>query len=537
MDIKTAKIHIIGGTGNMGNWVKNFLLSKNIVSTISGRSTGQENIKTADLIFISVPISVSDQIISDTTRQIKKTSAIINMSSVMESNEELLSQNKNPSCCIHFLFGPNISSVQNQKIIVNTIRDSSLISEFISLLETENAHMIKLDGKTHDLQMAHIQSLTHFVNLVAAKVFIEDNIDLAGKISTPVFLSQISTLNRVVSQNPDLLSEIQLTNPYTMSVIDKFTKYQKEIMNLIERKDKTSLTLEYAKIHQKLEPKRIDTKTKFEKENKIIDLKNAKVAFLGPAGTFSYQALTLFTKNFQPIPCSSIVDIFKTISVGRADFGIVPAENSTEGTVRETFDYLVDFNLFTNVSFKMQIHQNLLSKESNIHNIAKIISHPQALGQTKSWISQNLPEATLENAPSTLSALERGLSPKEAIIGPIIASEIYSLNILAKDIEDNQDNATIFYLVSKSNRTIRSSKKTLLFFTIFNRVGILRDILDVFAQFNMDLSKIESRPTKNKIWDYHFFLEVTVSQDDEKLIQALNVLKQYCPAIKILGST
>lgn len=537
MNIKTAKIHIIGGTGNMGNWVKNFLLSKNIASTVSGRSTGRENIKTADLIFISVPISASNQIISETINQIKKTTAIINMSSVMESNGKLLSQNTNPSSCIHFLFGPNISSIQNQKIIINTIKTGQLISEFITLLETENAHLIKMDGKTHDLQMTHIQSLTHFVNLTAAKVFIEDGIDLAGKISTPVFLSQIATLNRVVSQDPALLSEIQLTNPHTISVIDKLTKYQEEIVDLIKRKDKTALTLEYAKIHQKLEPKKINTKTKPEGKNRIIDLKNAKVAFLGPDGTFSHQALTLFAKNFQAMNCNSIADIFKTVSVGRADFGIVPAENSTEGTVRETFDYLVDFNLFTNTSFKMQIHQNLLSKESNMQKITKIISHPQALGQTERWISRNLPKATLENAPSTLAALERGLNPKEAIIGPLIASEIYSLNVLAKDIEDNQDNATIFYLISKSNQTIGNHAKTLLFFTIFNRVGILRDILDVFAQFNMDLSKIESRPTKNKAWDYHFFLEVSVSQNDEKLIQALNVLKQYCPAIKVLGST
>lgn len=537
MDIRTAKIHIIGGTGNMGNWVKNFLLSKNITSSISGRSIGQENIKIADLIFISVPVSISNQIISDTVNQIKKTSTIINMSSVMEGNERLLSQSKNPSSCIHFLFGPNISSVQNQKIVINTIKEGSLISEFITLLEAENAHLIKMDGKTHDLQMAHVQSLTHFVNLTAAKVFIEDNIDLAGKISTPVFLSQISTLNRVVSQNPDLLSEIQLTNPYTISVIGKLVKYQKEIIGLIKHKDKTALTLEYTKIHQKLEPKKINIKTRSEEKNTIIDLKNAKVAFLGPNGTFSHQALSLFTKNFQAITCNSLAEIFKAVSVGRADFGIVPAENSTEGTVRETFDSLVDFNLFTNKSFKMQIHQNLLSKEVSTKEITKIISHPQAFGQTEKWISRNLPEVILENAPSTLATLEKGLGSKEAIIGPFIASKIYSLNVLAKDIEDSQDNATIFYLISKSNHAIGMNKKTLLFFTIFNRVGILRDILDIFAQFNIDLSKIESRPTKNKAWDYHFFLEVNATQDDEKLIQVLNVLKQYCPAIKVLGST
>ncbi len=536
MNLKTAKIHIIGGTGQMGNWVKNFFLSKDLSSTVSNRTSGKEFINSVDLVFISVPISQASKVIENTLREVKKETIIIDLSSVMEDAEKILQKSKHPAANIHFLFAPNVSSVQNQKIIVNIIKNNQLISEFIQMMEKDNAHIIQMDAKNHDLQMAHIQSLTHFINLTTAKVCIENNVDLAGKISTPVFMSQIATLNRVVAQDPSLLSEIQLNNSYTLKVIDQLTKYQTEITNLIKQKNKEALTIQFSKLHTKLEPKKIEIKSKTKTEQKVLDLKGSTVAFLGPSGTFSHQALTTLAKNFQPIACSGIYDIYKTVSIGRADFGIVPAENSTEGTVRETFDYLVDFNLYSNCSIEIPIHQNLLSKEKNIKEINKIISHPQALGQTKKWLLKNMPNVKLENASSTLSGLD-GLDKKQAIIGPTIAAKIYSLNILASDIADNKDNATIFYLISKSHQNLVDKNKTLLFLTIFNRVGILRDILDVFAGFNMDLSKIESRPTREKVWDYHFFIEVNTRYDDEKLIQALNVLKQYCPVIKVLGST
>lgn len=537
MNLQAAKIHIVGGTGQMGNWVKNFLLSHNLTSTVSNSTSGKEYINEANLVFVSVPISQACTVIEDALKEVTEDAAVIDLSSVMESVDKVLQKAKNPSSGIHFLFGPNISSVQNQKIIVNIVKDNQLISEVIEMMEKDGAHIIKMDAKNHDLQMAHIQSLTHFINLTAAKVCIENNIDLAGKISTPVFMSQIATLNRVISQDPLLLSEIQLNNPYTLKIIDQLTRYQTEITELIKQKDKHRLTIQFSKLHSKLEPKKINIKTASKKEPTLLDLKGSTVAFLGPCGTFSHQALATLAKNYQEITCNSIYDIFKTVSIGRADFGIVPAENSTEGTVRETFDHLVDFSLCTNTSIAMPIHQNILSSEKSLNNITKVISHPQALGQTKKWLMQNLPQAKLENAPSTLSGIERGLNKSEAIIGPTIAAKIYSLNILASNIEDNSDNSTIFYLISKSHQSLGDNKNTLLFLTIFNRVGILRDILDVFASFNLDLSKIESRPTREKVWDYHFFIEVNAKYDDQKLIQALNVLKQYCPVIKILGST
>ncbi len=537
MNLEKAKIHIIGGTGQMGSWLANFLISLGLSVTISGRKGDENNIKEADLIFISVPISAANLIIKNINAQIKKSASLIDMSSVMLNASSALNETKKPSANVHFLFGPNVATLQNQQIVFHTIKPSPLIKTLYQYFVESGAHIINMKPKEHDLQMAHIQSLTHFVNLALAKVSLDNKIDLAGSLSTPVFLTQLSLLNRVAAQKSDLLTEIQLSNPYSIKVLNQFLQYQKKLIELIEKNQKEKLQEEIEKIHSRLQPKkvRILTKSETNQNHPHFDY-NTKIAFLGPAGTFSHQALTNLTTKAQTIPCINIHDIFQAVSIGRAEFGLVPAENSTEGIVRETFDYLIDFNLYANLSIELSVHQSLLSKEKHLEKIEQISSHPQALAQARHWLQKHLPNAKLIPASSTLFGIQDGLKEKTAIIGSSLAAKVYSLNILAKNIEERWENVTKFYLISKLQQNLGNSDKTLLFLTIFNRVGILRDILNIFAQFNINLAKIESRPSREKMWDYHFFIEVEKKINDQSLIDALNILKQYCPLIKILGS-
>ena len=541
MNLEKARIHIIGGTGQVGTWLANFLQNHGLIVTTSGRKNNiQKNIKEADLIFISVPISTASPIIKNINGYIKKNASIIDLSSVMHDSTIALEETKKASANVHFLFNPNVATLQNQQIVINTIKSSPLINAVYKYFEQAGAHIISMGSKEHDIQMAHIQSLTHFANLALAKISLDNGVDLAGKLSTPVFLTQLSVLNRVASQKSDLLTEIQLSNPYSKKIINQFLEYQKQLIELIEQNQKEKLFEQIVRIHSKLQPKKVNllvnSNNTFTKGKKSQFNLTTKIAFLGPEGTFSHQALSTLTSKGQMISCLNIHDVFEAVSIGRADFGLVPAENSTEGIVRETFDYLVDFSLFANLSIELPVHQSLLSKEKKLKNVEHVISHPQALAQTRKWLQKNLPKAKLESAPSTLSAAIKGLKSKDAIVGSSLAAKVYSLNILAKNIEDKQINVTKFYLVSKTQQNLGSSKKTLLFLTVFNRVGILRDILDVFAQFNINLTKIESRPSREKVWDYHFFIEVEKNSNDQSLIEALNILKQYCPMIKILGS-
>lgn len=537
--MEKLKIHIVGGRGQMGNWLKNFLESRELKVSISGRKNhALDLIAQADIIFISVPISKARKVIEDTAKQTKSNSLLVDLSSVKENVVKALIQTKKSAIAIHPLFGPTIISLENQKIIFCHIKNNPLVTTLKNIFKEAGTQIIEMTPKEHDLKMAHIQALTHFINLSLAKVLLKNKIDISGKVSTPVFLSQLATLNRVLSQSPNLLAEIEINNPSFEMILKQFIEFQSQLLQLIQNKDSKKLESEYQLIRNSLDISKkaiIEKKLELKSYSSKIPGKN-KVAYLGPIGTFSHQATILVAKKSDKlIPCKSIYDIFNLVSNNTANYGIVPAENSTEGTVRETLDYLLNFDLRANLGFEIPIHQNLLS-EDNLSNIKKIVSHPQALAQCREWIRNNLPDAVIESSSSTISSaatLEKGC----AIIGSDLAAKMYQLKVIAKNIEDNNQNTTKFYVISKNLVSLNNkSNRTLLFLTVFNRVGVLRDILNVFADSNVNLSKIESRPNRDKKWDYHFFIEVDVSLNNQKLTQVLDILKQYCPIIKVLGA-
>ncbi|MCL5784391.1 MAG: prephenate dehydratase [Patescibacteria group bacterium] len=540
-DLLKIKIHIIGGTGQMGSWLKNFLESQKLEVTISGKSGVNNTLfKKAEIIFICVPISVAPKVILQTAKLVKKNTLLVDLSSANNKTAKSLKKTGLPSLTVHFLFGPTVTSLQNQKVVFCPIKNSSLIDKLRKIFEEAGARVLEMTPQEHDFQMAHIQGLTHFANLILAKVLIKNGIDLTGTVSTPVFLGQISTISRVISQDPELLTEIQLGNPYSLKIINLFNKYARDLEELINQKDRLVIEKEFAKIHQDIEPMPFSVPlTKMNKKVGTVKLPKVKasVGFLGPKGTFSNQAVLKVTdeKIHHLIPLPSVYEIFAAVSAGKVDFGIVPAENSIEGSVRETLDFLVDFNLKVNFSTEIPVHQNLLAKGKKLDNLKKIISHPQALAQCRSWLRNNLPQAKLESAASTLAAVADMDDSSMAMIGPSLAAKIYDLQLLAKDIEDNQNNFTKFFIISKQPIRGITSEKTLLMLTVFNRVGILRDILSVFADSEINLNKIESRPSREKIWDYSFFIEVEVNQNDPHFIQTTNILRQYCPVVKVLG--
>ncbi len=541
MDIQY--FHIVGGSGAMGSWLKSFLESKNLKVSISDeKNSNLDKVKSADVIFISVPISVSSEVIKNTAKLIKQNSLIIDLSSIQEINNKLLNSLKNPAIQLHFLFGPSVISVENKKILINEINKNEKTEQLLKLFEESGAEIIKLKSKKHDNYMAHIQALTHFVNLSLAKILINNKIGLSSKISTPVFLSQLSTISRVISQDPHLLSELQLLNTEVEKVINDFLETVLNLKEVIKSKDKKLLEKEYRSINNFLEssgqrrqiiPHPIDQNHKVK-----LPKGRLKVGYLGPKGTFSHQISREFSNNsdYDLISKNSFYDIFEAVNSGSLDLGIVPAQNSNEGTIRETLDLLIEFDLKINLELSLRVNQNLLSKEKSLDKIIRVISHPQALGQSRKFLKENLSDAKIETSRSTISEIDRLKEKGTAIIGSEFAAKIYNLNIIAKRIEDQENNITKFYVISKYLQSFAvNPTKSLLFVSIFNRVGILRDILNVFADLGINLNNIESRPSKEKTWDYNFFIEVEFSEKDESFTQAINILKQYCPVIKVLG--
>ncbi|HUZ76698.1 MAG TPA: prephenate dehydratase [Chloroflexota bacterium] len=262
-----------------------------------------------------------------------------------------------------------------------------------------------------------------------------------------------------------------------------------------------------------------------------------RVAFLGPAGTFSHQAAVNHfgaASTFQPVP--TMADVFRETEVGRTDFGIVPIENSLDGGEKSTLDGFVDTELKACAEFRLDVHQTLMSR-SALADVRTVCSHPNALGQCRDWLRQHLPNAALVEVSSTAAAAQQAAQREQtAAIAPEVAATLYDLNILEPRIEDASGNTTRFLVLGHemSARTGRDRMSLLL--SVRDRVGVLRDVLSVFVEAGVNLTKIESRPSKRRVWDYLFFLDLNAHPDDPGMPEALKRLEELTVFVKILGA-
>ena len=264
-----------------------------------------------------------------------------------------------------------------------------------------------------------------------------------------------------------------------------------------------------------------------------------KIAYLGPPATFTHIAsLKKFGSSVLYMDCSTISEVFKEVEKGRAHYGVVPIENSIEGMVSHTLDMFIDSDTKICSEILLDISHNLLTKARKIAGIKKIYSNPQVFGQCRGWIEKNLPHAELVEVTSTAKAAEIASGNKvTAAIASTLAAGVYKLKVLANSIEDSAHNVTRFLVISRtlSARPTRKDK-TSIAFSVKDRVGALHDILVAFKRNNVNLTKIESRPSKVRAWDYYFFVDMEGHNKDEKVKKALSGLKRSCNYIKILGS-
>jgi len=266
--------------------------------------------------------------------------------------------------------------------------------------------------------------------------------------------------------------------------------------------------------------------------------KEIKVAYLGPEGTFTHlAAMKKFGEKAKYIPVKTIDEVFKEVEKKRADYGVVPVENSIEGIVTHTLDVFLESDLKIISEISLEIHHYLLSKENSINKIKKIYSHPQAIAQCRNWIAENLPEVEIYETESTISAVKKVIKEKNAAaIASEIASSMYNLNIIAERIEDFRENITRFLVIGSEFAEKTGNDKTSILFSIKDRVGALHDILFHFKNENINLTKIESRPSKKKAWEYVFFVDFIGHKDDVNVKRALNNIEKASVFLKILGS-
>ncbi|MHB1162396.1 MAG: prephenate dehydratase [Chloroflexota bacterium] len=262
-----------------------------------------------------------------------------------------------------------------------------------------------------------------------------------------------------------------------------------------------------------------------------------RVAYLGPAATFTHQAaLQIFGDATEFVPVSSIRDVFLETERGGTDYGVVPVENSTEGSVLFTLDSFIDSELKACAELSMPIVQNLLAR-CRREEIKTVYSHPQALAQVRGWLAANLPGAELVQSLSTARAAEQAAAdPSGAAISPALAAEVYGLEVLESGIQDLSNNITRFLAIGSSYPGRTGQDKTAAIISIKDRVGALHDMMEVFARGGISLSNIQSRPSKRKAWDYYFFIEMEGHAADADVRAALEELERQCSMVKVLGS-
>ncbi|MDF2954305.1 MAG: Prephenate dehydratase [Thermodesulfobacterium sp.] len=263
-----------------------------------------------------------------------------------------------------------------------------------------------------------------------------------------------------------------------------------------------------------------------------------KVAYLGPEATFSHiAALNYFGTSAELVPVETIVDIFEEVSSERVSFGVVPIENSIEGVVATTLDAIYEYGLKACGEIYESISHHLMNQTGRIEDIKKIISHPQAIAQCRKWLRKKLPSVPVETVSSTAFAAKwAAVDESVGAIASLMAAKLYHLQIVAKNIEDIKGNSTRFWIIGKTEVPPTGNDKTSLLFSVADRPGALFDVLKCFAERKINLTKIESRPSKDEPWKYVFFLDCEGHIKDEIIKSCLEEMQNYCLQVIWLGS-
>jgi chorismate mutase/prephenate dehydratase len=265
--------------------------------------------------------------------------------------------------------------------------------------------------------------------------------------------------------------------------------------------------------------------------------KTMTIAYFGPEATFTHQAaIQKFGASLNYSAQKTIGDVFTEVSKRTADYGVVPVENSTEGVVTHTLDMFVDSDLKIVSQIVLRIQQCLMSN-AKLSQIKKLYVHPQSLAQCRGWLAKNLPRVEIVETSSNARSAE--LSAKEkfsAALGGVLAAEKYGLKILAQDIQDNTVNVTRFIVLGRQGSPPTGDDRTSLMISVADKTGALHEAIAAFHKFKINMTKIESRPSKRKAWEYFFFIDCTGHFQDAKVAKAIKLLGEHCNFVKILGS-
>jgi chorismate mutase/prephenate dehydratase len=266
-----------------------------------------------------------------------------------------------------------------------------------------------------------------------------------------------------------------------------------------------------------------------------------KVGFLGPEGTFTQTAVFKhFGHSVRALPFHTIDEVFQEVESGAADFGVVPIENSTEGSVNNTLDMFLTSPLKISGEVELRIEQHLLGQMSGLENIERICAHEQSLAQCRGWLREYLPHIELIGMSSNAAGARRARDEAgTAAIGPDVAADVYDLNIMVNSIQDRRDNSTRFLVVGRKLLSPSGADKTTLLVSTSDTAGgagVLHTLLRPLAEHNVNMTFIESRPSQRQKWDYVFFIDVEGHASEPPLSDALQILEEESSLYRVLGA-
>lgn len=265
---------------------------------------------------------------------------------------------------------------------------------------------------------------------------------------------------------------------------------------------------------------------------------DARVAFLGPAGTFTHEAAqAMCGADAHYDPCATIEAVFDAVRDGLAPRGVVPIENSTEGSVTQALDRLLDGGVQIAGEMVLEIAQSLASHATNLADVERVYSHPQALAQCRRWLAANVGHARLVESSSTAAAVRHAAGDhRGAAIGSLFAAELHDVPVLRDRIHDVEHNATRFALLAPSDSPRTGDDKTTIAFAVHDEQGALLRVLAIFDANGINLSRIESRPSRQRAWDYVFAADLEGHREDANVARAMSELAAKCPMFRSLGS-
>ena len=261
------------------------------------------------------------------------------------------------------------------------------------------------------------------------------------------------------------------------------------------------------------------------------------IAYLGPEGTFTQAAvLKQFGHSVQTLALDTLDDVFREVAAGAADYGVVPVENSTEGVISHTLDLFQQSRLNICGEVELRIHHHLLVKNADV-KVTRVLAHQQALAQCRGWLEANLPEAVHVAVGSNAEAA-RLVSDDDsaAAIASDMAAELYELVIRERNIEDHPDNTTRFLVIGPQAALPSGEDKTSLLISVNNKPGSLYAMLKPMAEHGISMTRIESRPSRQALWEYVFYIDVDGHRDDAGVAAVLTALEKEAFAVKVLGS-